>query len=257
MLREKAIWYASAICASLRIPSSPALAEKLMLYDDYDLGTMLDSTAHRLIDHIPVDKTMENIERVKIALKRTPSSKDLLAVGKTMQNTIDVNLKQCVERALLAAAKEADVFKTKEVGNNSGPRVEMFLKSCGLGPGNPWCAAMVNWTLDQGDYPKGLIGGIQYRPATGRAAVRYWLAWAIQNDLLVPIEKVQRGDLGLWVGADGKGHMFWVPEAKKILGIWWIRTIEGNGNEEGSREGTKVVRKWRRCTSKYKFIRLW
>lgn len=37
---------------------------------------------------------------------------------------------------------------TREVGNNGGPQVTMFLKSVGLRPGNPWCAAFVSFCLD-------------------------------------------------------------------------------------------------------------
>ena len=37
---------------------------------------------------------------------------------------------------------------TREVGNNGGPQVTRFLKSVGLRPGNPWCAAFVSFVLD-------------------------------------------------------------------------------------------------------------
>ena len=37
---------------------------------------------------------------------------------------------------------------TREIGNNGGPQVTRFLKSVGLRPGNPWCAAFVSFCLD-------------------------------------------------------------------------------------------------------------
>ena len=37
---------------------------------------------------------------------------------------------------------------TKESGDNSGYWVTKFLKSVGLRPGNPWCAAFVSYCLD-------------------------------------------------------------------------------------------------------------
>ena len=37
---------------------------------------------------------------------------------------------------------------TREIGNNGGPWVTRFLKSVGLRPGNPWCAAFVSFCLD-------------------------------------------------------------------------------------------------------------
>lgn len=37
---------------------------------------------------------------------------------------------------------------TKESGDNAGYWVTKFLKSVGLRPGNPWCAAFVSYCLD-------------------------------------------------------------------------------------------------------------
>ena len=37
---------------------------------------------------------------------------------------------------------------TREIGNNGGTQVTRFLKSVGLKPGNPWCAAFVSFCLD-------------------------------------------------------------------------------------------------------------
>lgn len=161
------------------------------------------------------------------------------------------NDKATVERALQVAAHEADVLKVKEEGgNNRGKRVEMYLKGVGLGPGNPWCAAFVSYCLLDAGYPFG--------PTTGRAAVRNWKAWADKHGKsLYNAMLANRGDLGGWLNPNKTGHIFFIAEVKKTLGIWWVRTIEGNSNEDGSREGDRVVRKWRRVTSKMFFIRLY
>jgi hypothetical protein len=37
----------------------------------------------------------------------------------------------------------------EKTGRNDGKEVEMYLRSVGLGRGNPWCAAYVNWCLVQ------------------------------------------------------------------------------------------------------------
>lgn len=37
---------------------------------------------------------------------------------------------------------------TREIGNNGGKQIILFLKSVGLRPGNPWCAAFVSFCLD-------------------------------------------------------------------------------------------------------------
>lgn len=155
-----------------------------------------------------------------------------------------------IESALQIAAKEHDVYHVKEVGGaNRGPRVEEYLHSVGLGPGNPWCAAFVNWCLRQA----GFLGG----PMSGAGAVRYWSKWANDRGRLLSGGKfAKRGDLFCWLNANGTGHIGFVCETKVVAGVWWIRTIEGNSNENGSREGDRVVRKWRMVTSKYRFIKL-
>jgi uncharacterized protein (TIGR02594 family) len=38
-------------------------------------------------------------------------------------------------------------------GNNDGTDVEKYLKSVGLGKGQPWCGAFVNWNLNQVGIP--------------------------------------------------------------------------------------------------------
>ena len=38
---------------------------------------------------------------------------------------------------------------TKAIGHNDGVQIEKYLKSVGLGKGHPWCAAFVNWCLNQ------------------------------------------------------------------------------------------------------------
>ena len=155
-----------------------------------------------------------------------------------------------VEKALFLAAEECDVRHVREVGGaNRGPRVEEYLRSVGLGPGNPWCAAFVSWCLRHA----GFLGG----PTSGAGAVRYWAKWADdRGKLLSGGAFAKRGDLFLWLNTNGTGHIGFVCEGTRKLGISWIRTIEGNSNENGSWEGDRVVRKWRRVSAKTRFIRV-
>lgn len=155
-----------------------------------------------------------------------------------------------LERALLVAAHECDVLHVRESGGaNRGARVEMYLASAGLGPGNPWCAAFVTWCLRKAGYEGG--------PQAGMGAVRYWAKWAEDRGrLLSGGAFASRGDLFLWVNPDGTGHIGFVCEAARRFGVWWVRTLEGNSNEAGSREGDSVVRKWRRVSARMRFVRL-
>jgi len=147
---------------------------------------------------------------------------------------------QQIEAALLAAGKEAQRGVHEEGGNNRGHRVEEYLRSVGLGPGYPWCASFVNWSLEQ--------AGVKVGPDSGATIV--WRNWARSHSYTV--NEPRRGDLFGWTNADGTGHIGWVAEVRGKR----IRTVEGNTNKEGSREGDCVLSKWRTPTGKYWFIRL-
>lgn len=43
-------------------------------------------------------------------------------------------------------------------GNNQGWKIEQYLQSVGLPPGNPWCAAYVRWVLEQCGYRTAITG---------------------------------------------------------------------------------------------------
>lgn len=134
------------------------------------------------------------------------------------------------ENALLIAAHLCDVEHVREVGVNRGFWVERFLAGVGLGPGYSWCAAFVAFALKQAgwkDLPK------------GAAAVRNWASWAKANGRITA--KPERGDLFFWLNADGTGHMGFVVEATPTT----VRTIEGNTNTAGSREGDGCYRRTR------------
>jgi hypothetical protein len=145
------------------------------------------------------------------------------------------------ERALWWARQEL-MRGVREVGtSNSGPDVEKYLKVVGLGPGHPWCAAFVSWCLRQ--------AGLLELPK-GAAAVRNWQAWRG----VAPVKLPRRGDLMFWLNPDLTGHIGFVAG----VGPGWVRTIEGNTNAAGSREGTHVQEKRRYWGpgSKVRFLRV-
>lgn len=146
------------------------------------------------------------------------------------------------ESLVQLAAYHADVLKVQEEpkGSNRGPWVDRYLSAAGVEPGQPWCASFVTFLLEQ-------VGKM---PAvSGPAAVRNWAKWARANRRLrnVPM----RGDLFYLLNADGTGHIGIVLE---VVG-GEIRTIEGNSNNNGSREGYAVVRHQRSMQGLH-FIRL-
>lgn len=166
-----------------------------------------------------------------------------------------------IEDAILAAAYEHDVLKVRETdGPNDSPRIREYLKSVGISFPAPWCAAFVTWCLV-------VKAGYSRRDLPIKAASTCaWAAWAKNKGLLSnEVAVAKRGDLFVWC-EKGLGHIGFIIESKKFAGTWWLRTIEGNSNEDGSREGTMVTRRgtqgkmfplgWRRWTSKMRIIRM-
>lgn len=147
------------------------------------------------------------------------------------------------ERALHAAAARVG---EREARHNSGPWIDRFLAAVGLNPGYAWCASFVYWSLIVSGWPADRLP--QRRKA---AAVVNWRSWALQADLLTKTPR--RGDLMLWVNADGMtGHIGFVTSVNGRQ----VQTIEGNTNEAGSREGDGVYRKTRHMGGKIEFISL-
>jgi uncharacterized protein (TIGR02594 family) len=55
---------------------------------------------------------------------------------------------------------ESQIGIQELTNNNDGIDVEKYLQSCGLKKGQPWCAAFVNWTLEESG-----IEGVKVNPA--------------------------------------------------------------------------------------------
>lgn len=119
---------------------------------------------------------------------------------------------------------------------NRSPDIDGYLRRIGLGPGQPWCAAFVAWCLMEAGVARESL------PASA-GAVRSWVRWAEVGDRLR--DKPGRGWLFWWLDADRRGHMGFV--AGGVPGL--IRTIEGNTDEAGTREGDGVRRRLRTTRS--------
>jgi hypothetical protein len=117
---------------------------------------------------------------------------------------------------------------------NKGRDVEKYLASIGLGPGYAWCMAFMYWCFNEASEKMGRknplfrTGGVleqwRQRKATFRA--------------LTP----QPGDIFIMDYGKGTGHTGIV---EKVNEDGTVDTIEGNTNDEGSREGYEVCRRKR------------
>lgn len=123
----------------------------------------------------------------------------------------------------------------REIGGaNRGAYVEMYLESVDLDPGYAWCAAFVSWC---------------YQNAEVEAPQSAWVpSYALKNKRIY-----HRGKYELREPQKGDAFLIWYHKLNRPAHIgfidqWgdkWIVTVEGNTNDNGSREGDGVYRKRR------------
>jgi len=140
-------------------------------------------------------------------------------------------MRKLSELALKIAATQLHV--REKTNNNDGPDVEKYLKSIGLGPGYAWCQAFVYWCYQQAAAELKIKNPV---PKTG-GVLKHWGDTTAKKDGLP-----DRGDLFVMAFNGGLGHIGFV---EKVEGDW-IHTLEGNTNDDGSREGIGVFRRKRR-----------
>lgn len=133
----------------------------------------------------------------------------------------------------------------REEGRNDGKYIQVYQKSVGLNPGDPWCAAFVYYRLRQAaiELKMQLPAHV---PKSGWTPD--WEKWGKSRGMWVDAKwkpsAIERGDLAL----------FYMPKMGRIahigivLGLWddGAVTVEGNTNSGGDRDGDGVYRKLRR-----------
>jgi hypothetical protein len=148
----------------------------------------------------------------------------------------------------VAAFAEAMIGRRESGKPNTGPDIQQFFEADSYKPnaadnGYPWCAAFVCWCVMRA--MEGRVWTFQ-RPTTPRAwAFENWsLAQDRSTWTLKPAGRdIRRGDIviftfshiGIAVGSPDKHG--------------WVRTVEGNTNQAGSREGDGVYLKVRNVSS--------
>jgi hypothetical protein len=126
--------------------------------------------------------------------------------------------------------------------SNAGADVEKYLKSVGLGKGFSWCMAFVYWCANEASKQLAVPNTLQ---RTG-GVLAMWNAKP-----LLRVKTPQPGDIMILDYGKGLGHTGIV---EKVVGIN-IHTIEGNTNDEGSREGYEVCRRIRKLSTIKGFLR--
>ncbi len=115
-------------------------------------------------------------------------------------------------------------------GSNWGPHVQKYLASVGLTFAQPWCMALVYWSHDHAAKTMGVINPML---KTGHVMTQ-WNSRRAKYSKISP----KPGDVFIMNFGKGKGHTGIVERIQGDL----IYTIEGNSNDEGSREGYEVCR---------------
>jgi hypothetical protein len=128
-------------------------------------------------------------------------------------------------------------------GSNSGPEVEIYLKSVGLGKGYSWCMAFVYWCVLEASKKTG-----SQSPLKKTAGVLDQWNSKPELRLATPVS----GSVFIMDFGKGQGHTGFVEKVEGNM----IHTIEGNTNDDGSREGNKVCRRTRDIATIKGFIRI-
>ena len=142
-----------------------------------------------------------------------------------------------IERVVSAAL--ALVGVTEQGGDNHGPQVEAYLKEVSLAPGQPWCAAFVyhvgRWAL----YDTECRRTSWPLPATGSCLSLG--DFAMRCNVLVSTPA--RGDVFLlYMNQLARfAHTGIVVNVSETPNAYVCRTVEGNTNSDGSRQGTSVL----------------
>lgn len=130
----------------------------------------------------------------------------------------------------------------QEIPKNSnwGEHVQKYLKSVGITFPASWCMAFVYWCCKEAD-PSTILfktGGV----------LKQWQKTDSKYKHSTPLA----GDIFIMDFGGGLGHTGIV----ELVEGENIHTIEGNSNDEGSREGYEVCRRVRKISSCKGFIRL-
>lgn len=134
-------------------------------------------------------------------------------------------------------------------GSNSGPEINIYLRSVGLGPGYAWCMAFVYYCVNKAAGDLEIVNPLI---KTG-GVMRQWNETKLRKiPGKVVNANVKPGDIMIMSFGKGLGHTGIVESVKGSL----VTIIEGNTNVTGEREGYKVCRKQRPISSIHGFIQL-
>lgn len=147
------------------------------------------------------------------------------------------------KRALEIALTQEGVSEEPK-GSNWGAKVKEYLAAAGLKASAPWCMSFVVWCFEQSAKEKGIKSPLA---KTGGVLNQ----WNLKKEKLGIKANPQPGDIFIMRFAHGTGHTGIVISSDANF----ITSIEGNTNDDGSREGYEVAIRKRLKTSIMAYLR--
>lgn len=140
------------------------------------------------------------------------------------------------ELALSILVAEGNVVEDPP-GSNRAPRVDAYLRCCGLDPEAgkyAWCAACVTWAIREAGLRLSML---KFR---GSASVEHMLE--LNRALEVPLAARRNGDVLIHLSEHGNHCGFFVRDSNKD---GFLISHEGNTDEAGGRTGGRLMSKTR------------
>jgi len=149
-----------------------------------------------------------------------------------------------IQKAMEYAEMEIGVMESPPYSNR-GKKVEEYLKSVRLDPGNPWCAAFVYWCFNKAAESIGSVNPL-YRTGSCMEHWEHATAGKIAcADAKADPSLIHPGCIFIMDHGSHHGHTGLVTD----VGNGFINTVEGNTNPDGSRSGIGVFTLTRKINS--------
>jgi hypothetical protein len=148
--------------------------------------------------------------------------------------------------ALLAEAVRRLTAAEAPRGTNRSVLIDYWNHEAGAPLASPWCLSFVRQASIE-------AVGRSRTPWPRTASVQALVEWALRRHVAVDITEANPGDLVVWYypSLARFGHVAVLEQRTATH----TTTIDGNSNDEGSREGFRVVRKTRLITPRVRAIR--
>lgn len=154
-----------------------------------------------------------------------------------------------LSEAIVTIAK-AEIGVTEINGTNCGPRVNEYKAATNLPPTKswPWCAAFVCWVVREAMTQCGVKETKNFkRPKT--AGAWDFENWSLAQDNTTNTKKPHRGDIKAGDIVVFAFSHIGIAVADADLKTGTVKTVEGNTDAKGSREGGGVFAKVRPLSS--------